>query len=132
MKLLKNPKFILFVILLIACLLRVYLLDKFPAGMQVDEALIVYNAYTLSQQVVDTFGNYLPVHLFGYGWGENAFLSYLLIIPIKIFGLSHWQFFRLIPIIFNLGLIVFLYLLVKELFNQKTVFLAAFLLAISP
>jgi 4-amino-4-deoxy-L-arabinose transferase-like glycosyltransferase len=132
MKLLTRPKTLLLLILLIACFLRIFLLDKFPAGLQVDEALIVYNAYTLSQEASDAFGNYFPVHLVGYGWGENAFLSYLLVLPIKIFGLSHFQFFRVIPVFFNLLLLLFIYLLVKELFQQKIALLTAFLLALSP
>ena len=129
---LKNKSWLLAIIFILAIFLRVFLINKIPSGLQVDEGLVVYNSYTLAETGSDFFGYHLPVHLEGFGWGENALLPYLLVLPIKIFGLDQLWILRLVVVLLNVLMIFFAYLLAKELFNDKIAILTAFFLAISP
>lgn len=119
-------------ILATAFLLRIIFLDTIPGGLNCDESLIVYNAYSLAQTGQDVYGDSYPIHLKGYGWGENSLLVYLLIPLIKTFGLDNVLVFRLLIVLIHLLIIFFVYILVKELFDIKTALIATALVAISP
>ena len=51
------------VIFAIAIFLRTYKLDEIPAGINVDEAGMAYDAFCLSKFKVDRALNHLPVYL---------------------------------------------------------------------
>lgn len=130
-KFLDNHYLILGIILTLAFILRIININSFPAGLNVDEALDGYLAYSLAETGQDMHGNVWPAHFYAYGWGENITLSLLQIPFIKIFGLT--AIALKIPIIIaSILAIFFLFLLTKELFNAKIALLAAFMLTISP
>ncbi|MCX6745055.1 MAG: glycosyltransferase family 39 protein, partial [Candidatus Parcubacteria bacterium] len=122
----------LFVIIFIALILRVILIDKIPGGLQGDESLIVYNAWSIAETGADVLNDHLPIQLRGYGWGENSFLVYLLVFVIKIFGPFNVTIFRLLIVFFHLLLILFSFLLARELFDERVGLLTALFLTFSP
>ncbi len=122
----------LLVILFIALIFRVILIDKIPGGLQGDESLILYNAWSIAETGADIFNDSLPVHLRGYGWGENSFLVYLLVPLIKLFGPFQVSIFRLVVVLFHLLLILFSFFLARELFDEKVGLLTALFLTFSP
>jgi hypothetical protein len=59
-KLFKNTKILLFIIVLLAAILRFYLLGSNPPALNWDEASWGYNAYSIGIDGRDEFGRFLP------------------------------------------------------------------------
>jgi hypothetical protein len=72
-----------------------------PPGLNQDEAASAYEAYALAETGHDKWGNHLPVYLPGWGSGQNALQSYLMVPVIKVFGLSIASA-RLVPLLLGL------------------------------
>lgn len=79
---------ICFIILFIGCFFRLYLIDKYPVGLNQDEASIGYEAYSLLQNGIDRNGMSYPVNFISWGSGQNVLYAYLSIPFIKLFGLN--------------------------------------------
>lgn len=63
-------------------------LSSNPPGLYVDEAALGYNAYSISQTGRDEYNFSLPTYLRSFGTYTPALVVYLIIIPIRILGLS--------------------------------------------
>ncbi|MDD6797253.1 MAG: glycosyltransferase family 39 protein [Clostridia bacterium] len=125
-------KIALAVILFIGCFIRLYQLDSIPGGIHPDEAYAAYNAYSMVNYGIDTFGYHNPVYFIAWGGGMNVLNSYLMMPMIKIFGMNLWTIRLPQALISCLTIFVF-YLLVKKLYNNRNIALfAVFLLAINP
>lgn len=85
-----NIKVIISILVLFALSLfiRIYGLENSPASLGFDEAGLGYNAYSISINGRDEFGNFLPLSLRSFNDYKPALYSYVAISGIKLFGLS--------------------------------------------
>lgn len=124
---------ILFLILLLGTVLRVFKLSGIPPGFANDEAAITYQAYSILLTGKDTWGNFLPILSFkDFGEYLPPFAVYAQIPFLKFLGLN--EFSARIPFaLTGIAAIAVLYILTKSLFNKKWIsLLACFLFAVSP
>lgn len=120
-------------ILILAALLRLVALDKFPSGLNADEAAIGYNAYSLLETGRDEHGVSWPLVFRSFDDYKPPLYFYLVLPFVKVFGLSVWAV-RLPNAIAGILSVYFIYLLTNKLFpkNPSLGSVAAMLLAISP
>lgn len=127
-----KSKILIFLILLLAFLLRIYLLDKIPNSISADEAAFGYNAYSILKNGRDEFGIKFPLLFRSFDDHKNPVFVYILVPFIRLFGLNEWAI-RLPSMIFGLGLVLISYLLIKELTqNTRLSLIGCFFTAISP
>ena len=113
-------------------LIRLVFIGQFPAGLNADEAALGYNAYSLLQTGLDEHGHFLPVNLESFGDFKPALYAYLLVPLVKLFGLTE-IIVRLPSAFFGAAAVLFLYLLVRLLSEDKRIaLLSATVLTISP
>jgi len=124
-------------ILFIFCLgflLRFVNLETIPPGLYVDEAAIGYNAYSILKTGKDEWGKPFPLLFRSFGVYAMPVYIYSSVIPIAIWGLRPFSV-RFISALSGSLTIIFIFLLVREMFDQKTKLLpliAALIFAISP
>ena len=122
---------ILILILFLATFLRFYKLDVYPA-FNADEAAIGYNAYSLILTGRDEHGNFWPIHFQSFNDYKPGFYFYLVLPFVKILGLSELAV-RIPGASLGVLTVLFVYLLVNELFrSKKFALISALFLAISP
>jgi len=125
-------KIILFLVITLALFLRLYKVISIPPSLNWDEVSIGYNAYSILKTGRDEWGKFLPVHFEAYGEYKLPAQVYASIPGIAIFGLNEFGV-RVTPVIYGALTVLFLYLLVKEMFDNEWIALvSSFLLAISP
>lgn len=126
-----SKKLFLGLIILLGFLLRTWHLSNNPPGFFADEADIGFSAYqllTTGKVAGENPSFYMP----SFGIFRPSFSVFAAILPIAVLGLNE-QATRLMPALFGTISLIFLYFLVREIFNdQLTALLSAFLLAISP
>jgi len=132
----RKQKYLLLLILLLAGGLRLWQLGQVPPSPDWDEAALGYNAYSIMETGRDEYGQFLPLILRSFDDYKPGIYAYLAIPTIKLFGLNTFAV-RLPAAFLGTLAVLLVYLLVKELFNQKPLahslaLLTAFLLAISP
>ena len=79
---------LIWLVLLVAFLLRFISLTKFPAGFNADEASFGYDAYSILHTGRDQWGTFMPIVLKSFGDYKSPVYSYLAIPSVAIFGLS--------------------------------------------
>jgi hypothetical protein len=79
---------LLAIMLVCGATLYTYRLTRNPAGFFVDESSVAYNAYTISQNGVDEFGNSWPLFFRAFGDYKNPVHIYLLAALFKLTGPS--------------------------------------------
>jgi 4-amino-4-deoxy-L-arabinose transferase-like glycosyltransferase len=104
-------------VLLLAAALRLYSLDKFPAGLNADEAAIGYNAYSLLETGKDEHGAAWPLVFRSFDDYKPSLYFYLVLPFVKAFGLNVWSV-RLPSAILGIASVYLIYLLTNQLFNQ--------------
>ncbi|MCX6724740.1 MAG: glycosyltransferase family 39 protein, partial [Candidatus Shapirobacteria bacterium] len=129
-------KFLLWGIIILAAVLRLYNLQNYPAGLNADEAAIGYNAYSLTQTGRDEHEIPWPIHFKSFGDYKPGFYFYLVLPFVKFLGLNIWSV-RLPAAFLGILSVLVLMLLVKEIFEEKHLanrysLLSGFFLAISP
>lgn len=130
---LKPHKKLLFLIIFLALILRLYKLDRIPAGFANDEAAISYQSYSILKTQKDTWNKFLPLASFR-DFGEHLppLAVYSIIPSILLFGLNEFST-RLPNALISVAAIFPLYGISVSLFKEKRVGLLAILLyAISP
>jgi len=125
----------LILVILLAIILRFVFLDKVPNAIGGDEMTYVLNAKVSVLTGHDIFGSWSPLQsfLFQYPKGEaQAELPYLLYAPIV--GLLPLSLLaaHLTNAILAVLLVIFIYLVAKELLGEKAGLFAAFLASINP
>jgi len=124
-------KILLILIVLLAFVLRFWKLDSYPA-LNADEAAIGYNAYSLIQTGMDEHGHTWPIHFQSFNDYKPGLYFYAVLPFVKILGLNTWAV-RIPGALFGVLSVFVIYLLVKELFeNKKLALISALFLAISP
>lgn len=128
-----RKRILLFLILILAGILRLYNLDSNPPSLSWDEASLGYNAYVIANNLHDEHGEFLPLARF-IAFGDYKPPGYIYIDSffVKFLGLNEFAV-RLPSALAGISLVLFAYLLVKELFGRdKPALVAAFMLAVSP
>ncbi|MBX4205574.1 glycosyltransferase family 39 protein [Candidatus Microgenomates bacterium] len=127
-----RPKLILFIILVLASILRIIALDKVPVSMFGDELDVGYQAYSILKTGKDYYGNFMPIHFHSLAEWRTPLYLYSAVPTVAIFGLTEYGV-RLPAALFGIFGIWALYLLVKELFkDEKLALVAAAVLTFSP
>lgn len=122
---------VLFVIIMIAILLRCILFTFVPKGLNQDEASMIYESYSLLNYGIDRTGYTWPVYLEAWGSGQNALLTYLSIPFVAIFGMNIFSA-RIVSLICSLFALIVLYLIIKRIANEKLALITMLLFAILP
>ena len=124
---------IIIAILILAGVLRVPFLDKYPSGLNADEAAIGYNAYSLIQTGKDEHGASWPLVFRSFDDYKPPLYVYLTLPFVKLLGLNIWAV-RLPSAILGVLSVFIVFLLVRQLFPSKKYLpeISSLLLAISP
>lgn len=126
----KIKKFLLLVLVL-ASFLRLYRLGSYPP-LNVDEAAIGYNAWSLIQTGKDEHGNSWPLHFKSFGDYKPGGYFYTVLPLIKILGLNEWAV-RLPSALMGVATVYLVYLLAKLVWQDEVLGLIwAAVLALSP
>lgn len=122
----------IWLVLLIAVILRFYQLGSIPPALDWDEASTVYNGYSILKTGSDEFGQSFPILFRAFDGYVPPVLVYLNSLSTAIFGLN--EFAARFPNAFLGTLTVFgVWLLTRKLTgNKRLASLAALILAISP
>ncbi|MCE8428633.1 MAG: glycosyltransferase family 39 protein [Candidatus Methanoperedens sp.] len=127
----KFNKILLAAVLMLALSLRVWKLGTVPAGFYLDEASIGYDAFSILQTGKDFHGHVLPLFFESFGEWKNPVYIYATVPSIAIFGLNVFAT-RLPAALFGVLAVFALFLVAKELFDEKLALLASTFLAFSP
>lgn len=128
-----KQELMLFTIILAAgCLFRILFLDRFPAGLNQDEAFGGYEAISLWRTGADSYGYHLPVYLTTWGSGMSVLPSYMMIPWIAIFGNNIWCIRMPQAILGSLALVACFFLVKRITSNNRAAFIAMFVLAVNP
>ncbi|KKP58458.1 MAG: hypothetical protein UR52_C0019G0004 [Candidatus Gottesmanbacteria bacterium GW2011_GWA1_34_13] len=129
---LKNPKFILLGIILLAAFLRLVFLGQVPSGFIPEEVSNGWNAYSILKTGRDEWNNVLPLVFKETGGYKLALNSYLIVPSVYIFGLNEFSV-RLPVAIAGIWAVYLTFVLAKLLWKKDSYALAgSFLLAINP
>lgn len=120
------------IVILIAAALRLVALDKYPSGLNADEASIGYNAYSLLLTGKDEYGTPWPLSFKSFGDFKPGLYFYFVMPFVALLGLNEWAV-RVPSALFGIGTVILVYFLAIEIFKEKKVaLLSSFLLVISP
>ncbi|MFA5750291.1 MAG: glycosyltransferase family 39 protein, partial [Candidatus Shapirobacteria bacterium] len=128
----KKQWLILFLILVLATILRFWQLGKTPSGFYSDEASLGYSAFSIMETGKDEFGQKYPIFFRSFTTFQAPIYIYLLIPVYKVLGMSVFST-RLLSAMAGMVGIWFSFWLVKNL-SKKTnlALITVLLLAISP
>lgn len=134
-----SSKHLLIGIIILASVLRLWMLSKNPVSLFGDELDLGYQAYSILKTGKDYYGNFLPIHFHSIAEWRTPLYLYSAVPSVAIFGITPFGV-RLPAAIFGILSVWIIYLTVKEIlsFGQEAVkrhpraLLAAFLLAVSP
>lgn len=131
-KILLNIDAYLFLIVVLAGILRLLYLDYAPPSLNWDEVSHGYNAYSILTTGKDEWGLSFPAIFRAYGDYKLPGYIYLTAISEKFLGLNELAV-RLPGALAGIGTVIFTYLVVFELFKKKGLAnLSAFLVAVEP
>lgn len=121
---------IVYIIFVVGFLVRLLSLNKYPAGLNQDEASAGYDAYSILHYGIDRKGKSLPLYFIAWGSGQSVLLSYLMIPFIYLFGLSELTI-RLPMAIVGCITLIYVYKLLR-LSNKKLALIGLAFFAICP
>ncbi len=84
----KKEAFLYAAAFLLILFMHLFLLDRLPRGLNVDELGSAYDAYSLGHFGVDRWLKSWPIYFKNYGDGQNALYTYLLVPILLLFGNS--------------------------------------------
>jgi 4-amino-4-deoxy-L-arabinose transferase-like glycosyltransferase len=124
---------LLLAVIVLGSILRFYQLGSNPPSLSWDEASLGYNAYSILKSGKDEFGERYPLSRFiAFGDYKPPGYIYASVPSIWLLGLNEFSI-RLPSVLAGIIMMVFTYLLTKELFgSSKISLLAAFIFSISP
>ncbi len=124
-------KIIFAVIMLSGIAARVWQFGTVPGDINQDEAFAGYEAYSLLNFGKDSSGYVFPVYMTTWGSGMNVLETMLMIPFIAIFGLKTWVI-RIPQLLIACLTIWVIYLIVKEIIDEKAALACMFLTAVAP
>ena len=123
---------LLFVILLLAAVLRFVNLEQSPPGLNQDEAISAWPAYCLLKTGKDNVGQSWPIYYMRGLGGNNPTLFTYLTIPFQAIGGLNIYTTRLPAAFGGVFTVWLIYWVAKKLFDTETGLAAAALLAMTP
>ena len=126
-----NYKFIFIILLVFAFIFNFYKIDKVPNGVNLDEAGLGVDVYSIANYGTDRNMNKFPVYFENFGEGQSALYIYLAAILVKIFGFSVF-ILRMPALILSVIEVGVIYLLVAKFKGRKFALFVMFLTIISP
>ena len=128
----KKNLFFLFLIIVLAFLLRFYALDKVPGSLNPDEASLGYTSFSILKTGADEHGKFLPLSLQSFGDWKLPVYSYIGVIPVALFGLNEFSA-RFTSMITGVIAVLLIYFTSLKLFNKRGIALiSALFLSVSP
>lgn len=121
----------LIIILASALFLRVWRLESVPDGVYSDEASVGYDAFSILKTDSDFHGSSWPLFFKSFGEWKSPVAIYSTVPSIALFGLDPFAT-RLPSAIFGTLTVLALFLVARELFNEKIGLLAGAFAAVSP
>lgn len=127
---------LLFMVVGITAVIRLWNLGAIPPGVNRDEASIGYTAYSLLRTGKDEYGVSWPVSIKSFGDWKLPLYIYASMAPISIVGLTDWSV-RIVSVLAGILTVLLTYFLVREAFrrspwSKSIALLTSFLLAVSP
>jgi len=114
----KYKKLFIFLIFILALVLRLFKLGSFPSSLNRDEAAIGWNAYSILKTGKDEWGKSFPVSFKSFGDYKMPLYIYASVPFIDLFGLSEFSV-RFVSAFFGGLTVLVLYYLVKTIFSQN-------------
>ena len=111
---------------------HLFLLDKVPYGIHIDEAGMAYDAYCLANFSVDRYLKHFPVYLINYGGGQSALYAYLTAFLIWLTGDINIWIMRLPAAVISVLAYLAGVSMVRSWLGEKWGIAASFLLAVFP
>lgn len=125
-------KILLFSVISLGFFLRIIFLNIAPPALNIDEAALGYNAYSILKTGKDEHGVFLPLSLQSFGDWKLPLYSYVATIPVWLLGLNELST-RLPSIIAGTLGILCIYLIGMKLYkNRAASLLSSFFFAVSP
>ena len=118
-------------LILIGVAVRLWQLGGLPCGLNQDEAYAGYEAYSMLQYGVDSWGYTNPCYFISWGSGMNVLESYLAMPFVALLGLTELAV-RLPQAILACVSLPVVYLLLTRLFSRRVGLIGLFLTAICP
>src|SRR3989344_2725190 len=111
---------------------RLYKINTVPGSVYWDEASIGYNAYAITTDLKDEWGEFLPLHFRAFGEFKLPVYVYSVAILTKMFGVNEFTL-RLPSVLYSLGTVIAVYFFTTRITkNEKIGLLSSFLLTVSP
>src|SRR3989344_7610070 len=110
---------LIILIVFFAAAIRLWGLDKFPAGLNADEAAIGYNDYSLLKTGLDEHGTPWPLVFRSFDDYKPAGYFYLALPLVAALGLNIWAF-RLPSALLGVLSVYFVHLLTNKLFPKHS------------
>lgn len=127
-----KARILLILIIVLAFLLRFYLLGKNPPSINTDEAAIGYNAYSILKTGRDEYGQFLPLAFRSFDDYKPPLYIYLTVPAVAVFGLTEYAV-RFPGAAMGVMAVFFVYFLFNRLFHRPRLgLLCSFFVAISP
>lgn len=129
-------RLLLICILILASIARLYKLDTVPFSLNLDEASIGYDAYSILKTGHDQFGKLMPLTFKSTNDFKMPLYIYMTSVSMAIFGSNEFAI-RLPSVIAGILGVFLTYLLIREIFLknkwvEKIALLSALLLTVSP
>ncbi len=122
----------LFLICVLFLITRLYRIGDIPVSVYWDEASIGYNAYSISKDFKDEWGESFPLHFRAFGEFKLPVYIYSVVPFVKIFGLNEFST-RIPAVLFSLGVVILTFLLARKISGSSWVGLfSSFFISISP
>ena len=126
-------KYKILLIIIIGCLLRLAFIGRIPGNYNYfqDEAFSAYEAFSMVNYGMDSHGYHNPIYLETWGSGMSAVQCYIQTIFIRIIGFTPIAI-RLPQALLGCLTLIFFYLLIKEISEERVAFWSTLVLAIAP
>lgn len=130
-KLPSTKNLVLVAIIIVAAILRLWMLGEYPIHLTNDEAAIGYNAYSILKTGKDEHGEFLPIIFKSFGDWKPGLYIYMTVPSVAVFGLSEFSV-RLPSALLGIVAVFLVYKLGERLFDDKVGLFSALALAILP
>ena len=118
-RLLTDNRFLAVVLLILFIPIHLFALGEIPAGLNLDEVGMAYDAWCLANYGVDRYLKPFPVYLTNYGGGQSAMYAWLAAGLIALTGSASSLVLRLPAMAFGLMAMAFGALAVHEIMGKK-------------